>query len=46
VRSDPWGITLPEDVARQEANCAENERRRARKQKERLKGVAQAAAKA
>jgi hypothetical protein len=44
VRSDPWGGTLPEDMARQEANYTENERHHMHKQKERLKGIAWAAA--
>jgi hypothetical protein len=33
VRNDPRGVTLPEDVARREANRVDNERQRAWKQR-------------
>jgi hypothetical protein len=40
------GVTLPEDVARREANHANNERQRVRKQRRRLRSVARAAVRA
>jgi hypothetical protein len=45
VHSDPWGVKLPEDMARREANRAEKERQCAQKQSKLLKGVARAIAK-
>jgi hypothetical protein len=46
VHSDPWGVTLPEDVVRREANRADNERQRARKQRRQLRSAAQASMRA
>jgi hypothetical protein len=40
IHNDSQGITLAEDVARLEANCAENERQYAWKHKRRPKGIA------
>jgi hypothetical protein len=34
-----WGVTLPEDVARWEANHSDNERRHAQKQRKRRSAI-------
>jgi hypothetical protein len=46
VRSDLRGVNLPEDVARLEANLANNEKRWARKQGRQLRSAAQTAVRA
>jgi hypothetical protein len=48
VRSDPrgGGVTLPEDAARWEANRADNERQRVRKQRRQLRSSARAVVRA
>jgi hypothetical protein len=46
VRSNPWGVTLLEDVVMWEANRAVNERQRVQKQRRRHMSAAQVAAEA
>jgi hypothetical protein len=46
VHSDPQGVTLPEDVARREANHAKNKRQCAWKQRMWLRSASQAATRA
>jgi hypothetical protein len=46
VRSDPRGVTLPKDVARQEANRVDNKRRQAWNQRRRHRSVARMAVRA
>jgi hypothetical protein len=44
--SAPWGVTLPEDVVRREANGADNERRQAWKQRRWFRSAARMAVRA
>jgi hypothetical protein len=46
VHSNPRGVTLPEDVVSQEANCADNERQQTRKQRRWLRSTSRTTARA